>query len=338
MNKSKPSDKQKKSLSNISDLKEFFASNATRFVIGLIILVIAIYASIAMASFLFTGAADQSKIEGVSFFHWGSVDGITNWTGMRGAILSNWLMNKGFGISTFFLLLFVAFVGLRLMKARYVNLLRYFITCSILTIWTSVTLSFLFGSFFRDTAYYIGGAHGYYLSELMNKNFGVPGTILIILVVLILILVLISSRTVPFIQNLTKKGVPEKVDPVPVKNGRSVSLFQFIKRLFNKDIPSPVKPERSATEVTPVIKVPEVKPVDTVTEKPDPGFKINVPKDDDEIFPVNTPFNNTNKKVEDIDDSNLGPYDPTLDLSFYQKPPIDLLERYDQGKPEVDYS
>jgi len=328
MTKRKPSEKQNGNSSHFSGLKQFFASNATHFVSGLIVFIITIYAFIAMLSFFYTGAADQSKIEGVSFFHWGSIDGITNWTGMRGAILSDLLMNKGFGVSTFFLLLFLALVGLYLMKVKYFSLIRYFIICSILTIWTSVTLSLLLGPFLKDTAYYyIGGAHGFVLSELMVKNFGVPGTIMIIIVVLVLILAIISSRTIPFLQNLFKwkpkqgKGEKGVIKNVPTETIKST------------------EPEREQPEVDTEKPSTENKPKDP---NPDDDFVVEVPKPDDEPLPPidKSPVSSIPVRKEEENGYNaleeLGVYDPTLDLSSYKKPSLDLLKRYDQRETQVD--
>ena len=334
MIKNKPANKPNGNSSSPSGWKQFLKSNATHFIAGLIIFVVTIYVALAMLSYFFTGAADQSKIEGIPFYHWGSVEGLTNWTGLRGAILSDWLMNKGFGVSTFFMLLFFVFVGLRLMKAKYVNLIKYFILCSILTIWTSVTLSFLFGGFFKDSAYYyIGGAHGHILSEKIINNFGVTGTILLIIVVLIAILVMLSSRTIPFLQNLftwkPKKGKEKKED--------------------NKGNKTP--------ELEIIAPVSEDKRISSVSEKPDQknkreesnpaiDFIVNVPNPDKPEEPLNIGSDShpgTSKiaaRKEDDSDYNalseLGVYDPTLDLSSYKKPPLDLLKRYDQAETQVD--
>ncbi|MCL1932908.1 MAG: DNA translocase FtsK 4TM domain-containing protein [Candidatus Azobacteroides sp.] len=333
MTTKKLSNKQPGSSSRLSDVRRFLKSNATLFVIGLLIFVVSIYVSIAMLSFFFTGTADQSKIEGISFFHWGSVEGITNWTGIYGAILSNWLMNRGFGISTFFLFLFLILVGLRLMKVMYVNLIRYFIICSLLTIWTSVTLSFLLGGFFKDTAYYIGGAHGDQLSRLIVNNFGVPGTILFIIVLLIVILMMISSRTIPFLQKLFKRK-PKIKGENPDKTG-------------NTPLPEePIKTKNTS---------PENNPVPDGSKNPDPEtrstnspsnipFDVNVPNPDDEVIKFPTPV-----KIPEVSSDppkgeengynaleELGVYDPTLDLSSYKKPTLDLLKRYNQGETQVD--
>ena len=65
-------------------LKTFFTNERTRFITGLIISILTIYVGLALISFFFTGAADQSKIENVPLgdllTNRGSVE---NWTGVR---------------------------------------------------------------------------------------------------------------------------------------------------------------------------------------------------------------------------------------------------------------
>jgi S-DNA-T family DNA segregation ATPase FtsK/SpoIIIE len=317
--------KQKETSSEPSRLKHFFKSDTTHFITGLIVLMFTVYALISVLSFFFTGAADQSKIEGFSFFYWGKVSGVQNWTGTRGAILSNILMNEWFGVSTIFLILFMAFVALRLMKAKYVNLLKQFILCSILTIWTSLALSFFLGGFFKDTAIYIGGKHGFLISDLMINNFGIPGTFLIILVIFVVIMTFISSQTIPFIRNLFKLKPREK-------------KIKEEKKKKEKSIPEPENPE---IEISPVIDNTPPKFVNTLD---DDDFEIVIPGNDDESD-VSIP--QTDSKISplpvdngDEEDRNLleelGVFDPTADLSHYNLPPVDLLQKYEPRDNQVD--
>jgi S-DNA-T family DNA segregation ATPase FtsK/SpoIIIE len=301
-------------------LKRFFTSDVTHFITGLIILMFTVYAGIAILSFFFTGAADQSKIEGLSFFYWGKVSGVQNWTGTRGAILSNILMNEGYGISTLFLLVFMAFVSLRLMKAKYVNLIKQFILCSVLAIWTSLALSFFLGSFFRDTVLYIGGKQGFFLSDLMINNFGIPGTFLIIVVTFIVVMTFVSSQTVPFIRRFFK--LKPKVTKEPKE-----------------------KPVTPIVETPPVyVDLPIV--VDTPSDddfvviKPTDGDDEFVPQDTsspskETVSPITKGTEDEEKEYEDILNEQ-GVFDPKADLSNYKIPPIDLLQKYDTGDAQVD--
>ena len=304
--------------------KRFFTSEATHFVIGLIILMFSVYATISMISFFFTGAADQSKVEGLSIFHFGHIGGIENWTGTRGAILSHILMNEWFGISSFFLLLFLAFIGLRLMKAKYVNLFRNFIICSILTIWTSVAASFFFGGLFKNTAIYIGGKHGFLLSDTLKDNFGTFGAFLIILIFFIIIMIFLNARTIPFMRKLFKLKPPK------------------IKRKKTEETP----PFRQNNET----KTPEITDSlpkwskEKIKENKENGFEVIVPKNEED-FPAEKsenkkeiPFITVQNENEDANEllKELGVFDPTLDLSSYQVPPIELLKKYDSGDAQID--
>ena len=325
-----------------SALKHFFKSDSTHFVLGLIFLMFSVYAVIAVVSFFFSGAADQIRIEGLSLFHWGYVSGIENWTGTRGAILSNMLLNDGFGVAVIFLLLFLMFTGLRLMKAKYVSLLKYFIICSVLTVWTSFALSFFFGNFFQDTAVYIGGRHGLELAKIVTLNLGVPGTFLVILLVFIIIMTFVSSGTIPFIRKLFAS--------VPVVR----KLFSFTPKSKKTKTETQDSEQKDSDAVT-VDSKPGVQEKPEASYKPvvDDGFEIIIPKADEEetFFPVYPekpekeeprpapiPSSGYNEEEADRLLQELGVYDPTADLSKYQLPPVDLLKKYSQTDTQVDMS
>ena len=88
--------------SKFKGIRNFFTSERTRFITGLVISIVTIYVGLALISFFFTGGADQSKIENIPLsdlvINRGSVE---NWTGVRGAFLADLLMNRWFGISSF---------------------------------------------------------------------------------------------------------------------------------------------------------------------------------------------------------------------------------------------
>ena len=110
--------------------KAFFTNERTRFFTGLVCAIVTIYIGLALISFFFTGAADQSKIENVPvtdlLTNQGSVE---NWTGVRGAFLADLLMNRWFGISSFMILFFLGSVGAKLMNIKQISLLKRFIFC-----------------------------------------------------------------------------------------------------------------------------------------------------------------------------------------------------------------
>ena len=161
-------------------IKGFFTHERTRFITGLVISILTIYVGLALLSFFFTGAADQSKVENVSvedlLANKGSVE---NWTGVRGAFIADWLMNRLFGVSSFMIVYFFGSLGARLMSIRRINILNRFIFCLATLIWGSWALAFFFIDGYKDTFIYLGGQQGYYVTEILKDNIGIPGTFLL---------------------------------------------------------------------------------------------------------------------------------------------------------------
>lgn len=286
----------------MSKIKAFFRNNITNYFTGLFILIFIVYAWISMISFFFSNSADQNKIEGLPLFYFKTVNGIENWGGLQGAILSNILINEGFGISIFFLLLFFASVALRLMKIYYARLIRSFILYSLLTIWSSITLTFFFGNFFQKTAFYIGGKHGFVISNLLIYNFGIPGTFLIIILFIIIIIAIIKIDIIISLINLKK---------FRKKNKTNLQLMEKDKiKTFSDRIQSQVE-EKSQNE--------------------NKNFEVIKPQNEETILfepKEKSKFIFTNNKNKIDTKNETTEYDPTLELSTYHYPPLDILKEY----------
>ena len=129
MTKKASTSKQRPSGSGwMSSLKAFFTNERTRFITGLILSFLTIYIGLSLISFFFTGAADQSKIENIPVSDLVANRGtVENWTGVRGAYLSDLLMNRWFGVSSFMILFFLGSLGGKLMNLAQVSLMRRFL-------------------------------------------------------------------------------------------------------------------------------------------------------------------------------------------------------------------
>lgn len=345
-------------------MKMFFTNERTRFITGLVIAIITIYIGLALISFFFTGGADQSKIENVPLAdlltNRGSVE---NWTGVRGAVLADQLMNRWFGISSFMILFFLGSVGAKLMNLRRVSLLKRFLFCAAMLIWGSMFFAFVFISGYEDTFIYLGGQHGYYLSEMMITNVGIPGTILLLAGVFLIIAIFSSKRTIPFLQSVLsfgwlknrlkreKKEVSEEEDiheddeeevadqVVTDQPDERPETEEFV---FDteKEIETARKEEsRKKTEVYSTISHDDAFEVtvpqeEEVYDAPNAENQPDEPEDlpGDPRFTVEVPAGDD----EVYDASSLGEYDPKLDLSNFRNPPIELLKKYDVSDHQVD--
>ena len=115
-------------LSLLTKISGIITSETVHFVIGLVLVIFSVYLLLAFSSFFFTGAADQSILESGDPQELASVNnGVKNYAGSRGAQLASYLINDCFGISSFFILVFLAVAGLKLMRVRKVRLWKWFI-------------------------------------------------------------------------------------------------------------------------------------------------------------------------------------------------------------------
>ena len=343
--------------SKFKGIRNFFTSERTRFITGLVISIVTIYVGLALISFFFTGGADQSKIENIPLsdlvINRGSVE---NWTGVRGAFLADLLMNRWFGISSFLILFFLGSVGAKLMNLSRVSLLKRFLFSAAMLIWGSLFFAFIFIRGYEDTFIYLGGQHGYYLSEVMMNNIGIPGTVLLLVGLFLIVAIFTSKRTIPFLQNVFSFGwlknrlkrdksetteVPEEEEDVegeaevyaPVE--KTAAAPQPV--AYREAVEENIGPDEYVFDTETEMRKAEVET--EVSQKDD--FEFEVARGDDPVVEAGN-GNNTIFEVEvpeeeeEFDQSQLGKYDPRLDLSRYMVPTLDLLKFYDSGNVEVN--
>ncbi|WP_278623480.1 DNA translocase FtsK [Parabacteroides gordonii] len=346
-------------------MKMFFTNERTRFITGLVIAIITIYIGLSLISFFFTGGADQSKIENVPLSdlltNRGSVE---NWTGVRGAFLADLLMNRWFGISSFMILFFLGSVGAKLMNLRKVSLLKRFLFSAAMLVWGSLFFAFVFITGYEDTFIYLGGQHGYYLSEMMITNIGIPGTILLLAGVFLIIAIFSSKQTIPFLQKLLsfgwlkerlkreekeetdevdseEEGVSEHIitDQPDERPETDEFVFDTAKEMESADEEESYRKPEPRTETYSNVSADDTFEVTVPQEEeaydvPDAGDQPDDPEDlpGDPRFTVEVPSGDD----EVYDASSLGEYDPKLDLSNFRMPPIELLKKYDVSDHQVD--
>ena len=346
-------------------MKMFFTNERTRFITGLVIAIITIYIGLSLISFFVTGGADQSKIENVPLSdlltNRGSVE---NWTGVRGAFLADLLMNRWFGISSFMILFFLGSVGAKLMNLRKVSLLKRFLFSAAMLVWGSLFFAFVFITGYEDTFIYLGGQHGYYLSEMMITNIGIPGTILLLAGVFLIIAIFSSKQTIPFLQKLLsfgwlkerlkreKKEETDEVDSEEEDVSEHIITDQPDERPETDEFVFDTAKEMESADEEESYRKPEPRTETYSNVSADDTFEVTVPQeeeaydvpdagnqpDDPEDLPGDPRFTVEVPSGDDevYDASSLGEYDPKLDLSNFRMPPIELLKKYDVSDHQVD--
>jgi S-DNA-T family DNA segregation ATPase FtsK/SpoIIIE len=161
----------------------FLVDERIRFILGISSSLFTIYLGLAFVSFLFTGGADQSKLD-IQLLELLSDSGIRveNWTGKTGAFLSNLLINKGFGLAACSTLYILTVLSIRLFGLKIQSLKKSILYTLLFSIWASVLLAFLFVDSANASFLYLGGAHGYFISEWLISLIGNVGTLFTIII------------------------------------------------------------------------------------------------------------------------------------------------------------
>ncbi len=350
------------SLSFFGKVAALFRSETVHFVIGLVLVIFSVYLLLAFSSFFFTGAADQSIIDGGSAQELISTNnGVKNYAGSRGAQLASYLINDGFGVSSFLILVFLAVAGLKLMRVRVVRLWKWFIGCSLMLVWFSVFFGFVFVDQYKDSFLYLGGMHGYNVSNWLVSQVGVPGVWLILLATAICFLIYLSARTVIWLRRLFSLSFLKRKEKAESVQGETPEEFKTswgAKEKAAAPTPEAAEPERvleKEEEIATEEEEPEslneitldlggsdgkVKPAKSADEDVTMTFETPAPEPvppfREQPVEKEPAFQVEKAEEEEYVGTEKEPYNPRLDLENYHYPTIDLMKHYDDNGPTID--
>ena len=350
------------SLSFFGKVAALFRSETVHFVIGLVLVIFSVYLLLAFSSFFFTGAADQSIIDGGSAQELISTNnGVKNYAGSRGAQLASYLINDCFGVSSFLILVFLAVAGLKLMRVRVVRLWKWFIGCSLMLVWFSVFFGFVFVDQYKDSFLYLGGMHGYNVSNWLVSQVGVPGVWLLLLVTAICFLIYLSARTVIWLRRLFSLSFLKRKEKAESVQGETPEEFKTswgAKEKTTAPTPEAAEPEKvleKEEEIATEEEEPEslneitldlggsdgkVKPAKSADEDVTMTFETPAPEPvppfREQPVEKEPAFQVEKAEEEEYVGTEKEPYNPRLDLENYHYPTIDLMKHYDDNGPTID--
>lgn len=310
-----------------------------RFFFGLVLLILALFMLLSFTSHLFTGAEDQCLIEQ------GAMEGFLNYAGAVGAYCANYWINRCFGFSAFILPVFLIIAAMKLTRAYKVRLWKWFLNCSILIIWLSVTCSYFFQQTFEGLSGWNfinpGGDHGLFISNWLNQRIGKVGTFMALLLTAVAYLAYLSSETIQLVRRILnpvdyiKSKLPAKAadgETEPAEDSADPETADDtadcikeeeeypVQTTINFDMDAPLKEEKE--EYT-----------DEEEETDAPDKRSDSPKATPELDIVET------EKEELADASGKGalePYDPKLDLENYHYPTLELLDKRNDEDAPID--
>ncbi|MBQ2541368.1 MAG: DNA translocase FtsK [Paludibacteraceae bacterium] len=355
-----------------SKFSELIHDKRTHYVVGSLMIALAIFLAIAYFSFFFTGSTDFSVLSGENAT--GNRQDIQNVMGLPGALSAEKLINGSFGVASIALIILLLVFGLKLLNATQTSGTKWFFHSAFWLLWTSVVLSFaqtMFG--LSNWFIQLGGSHGKVLSSWLNSYVYPLGMVLILLTILIIYFIVIDrhfiehmSRFAGWIKGLFVRKPKEEdlfgtVTPMePEENNEEPSspVIAFNQTgdvvQVTEDTITPVQDENKDDDDIQVVVVPSndggmpvVQIAPTVVEDSDssvvivdeiedkkPAVDSKKPKVDFAISKGQDVEQVTDDKTVDPLEK-LGPYDPRKELSKYVFPGLDLLKVYDNESAPV---
>jgi len=329
----------------------FFRNETVQFVVGLVLVIFSVYLLLAFSSFFFTGAADQSILDSGDPQELAATDNrVQNYAGSRGAQLASYLINDCFGVPAYFILLFLAVAGLKLMRVRAFRLWRWFIGCSLALIWFSVFLGFAFKGYYDSSFLYLGGMHGYNVSNWLVSQIGIPGVWLLLLATALCFFIYLSARTIIWLRKLLSLSFMKRKPRQPApedgpqpdlaadektldeeKNGAS-SLVPVEESPVSFTLDDDLTPEQPevvlpAEDIT--LSFDPVQPAEPMVAPGQPARK----EEDEENEPR---FEIEAAAEEENYQGTQEPYNPKLDLENYRFPGIELMKHYENSEPTIN--
>ncbi len=329
-----------------SDFKNKISDFKVRFFIGLFLIGYSIFLFIAFISFIFSGGADHSKLN-INFFDFifNSDINVENWTGKLGAYFADLFIHSGIGIAAFALVVALFVGAFKLLRVKIAPLRKTILHCFFVGAWLSIFLGYAFINFVNDYHMLLGGEMGYFMSKWLISSIGNVGIILFLFFTLTIYLTYTFDGFIPLVKkpfvdrknkaksSEQKQTMPSKDTPVPSVTEEEEWEAEFEMDKQGRDYGNGEQPELDEGLVSAETPKPILKDQGAIVMDPssnfdsgesdgEEGFIIEKNKEDDEGYEIK-------------DNRPLGDYDPTLDLSSYQLPPIDLLEDHHAGNDSV---
>lgn len=338
--KAKPTKTKKKATTKkaVKKRTSIFKNEKARFILGVFLLLVSAYLLISFVSFLFYGAADQSLMDtGWKEFLFNSDLKAKN-KGMKfGAYLSEVIINRGFGIGSFLFIYMMVITGFKVLGRNIQNFGKSLIYSILAVVWLSLACGLLYSASNTGSFVYWGGSYGFILSTWLRSLIGIVGLVFLLFISGLAVVVIRFDGALPFIKTIFKRKqiVEEEEDDYEMEEPSEAPLVEVEDDTISKVIDD--------DDVVRAIFEPDE--AETGEEQPtlDDGMEIEKPQEEEIVEPKKEEEDLTltvEAKVEEEETNKVQPeeledYDPTLDLSSYKFPTLELLEDHKFGNAEV---
>lgn len=310
----------------------------TRRSIGIILLMLAVFMLLSFMSYIGSYQADFSIVQKFKggYLHDVTLPKPSNWMGYSGTVLAHKFIYSWFGIAAFIFPIFLSFFALsfsfdvRLKKKHYINRIGLFIL-----LWLPLATSLLA----KGKYDFLAGGYGVYLKLWLQNLVGGPGLVLLLIVSLSTFLLLALNFDV--VEKFASRKMGLDSDDIPDDTASEAPVEE------ESDSTSTHKRERKQAKQEPEFEISRDFPV-VEDKKPAPieavgaELELSVDQsdgdldndDEDSELEIEIAKRPDDKKVAPIQPSS-SEYDPTLDLSRYTFPGLDLLQEFEQQEQTI---
>lgn len=304
--------------------------------LGTMLVLLSIALLLSFVSFFMYGQEDQNAINALTDRN----EPVKNWLGKFGAYIADFFIYKGFGAASFIFVKLFFLTGAFLVMDLPLKKLK---STWFWDLFAIIILSMLFG-FFAISLPELGGTIGYEMNLFSQDYIGKIGTLLVLIFGILIYLIFkikMSPDTIKSFFEKKKKEMNEDINTLKTPLSSDYNLEEFAvtdeeiveepelkpasQFEINKEILKPTIENASEINLEPTIKPAPIAPT--------PMPKMEIIETNDEAFVIEK------APEEDIVEENLasklvadfGLFDPTLDLSHYKFPTLDLLKDYSSG-------
>lgn len=340
----------KEKVNPLQPVLNFIKDERLHRVIGLTLILSSIYLLVAFTSFLFTWKADQDKVLGSWWDLFFAGDeavpalgetGVDNWLGKLGAVISHLFIHRGFGVASYFFVAYTFLAGFRvLFKTSPFPLRPFFKRSLFVLLWSSVALGYIF----HNDYFFLGGTFGYQTSLWLNQSVGIIGTGFLMVFSFFAFMAISFNYAFDWMRSKPAEAAMESLDTMEKNEVLPAENIQM-EVITVQPVPENKKAEKPVEmPVEESIHEPEI------IEEEKPAIFEMVPevqeaKEEEQVIAgedENVQFTVAQVKEEAVaeetedDLSTFGDFDPTLELSDYQKPSIELLREYGSNEINVN--
>jgi S-DNA-T family DNA segregation ATPase FtsK/SpoIIIE len=350
----KKTKKEKSSRNFNNPLRSLLNNERLVKVLGLFFLLFSIFLVFSFTSHLFNNEADFDKVKDAPFWQYLNDSNISvqNSMGKIGALLAYVFFYSWFGVAAYlipfclFIVAFKMFFELNLLPIS--KTLGY-------SLFSLIFISLSCTFFLKDSNLIWGGQFGFLLNNYLTSIIGSAGVIFVLIFSAVTFLMLAFSFNFRLpqkmetalsqtnnIKNQSKGNQVKNVPPIAPFVNQEVELDHSITDETAND--SEINEDAFDFEIRTEPEEPFVPETNDLT------LDINEPIDEPEVIGNFKTFEeeplalseedkermNLKEILSENQEFDLGEYDPTLDLSTYKYPELDLLENHSTGKPQVD--